>query len=313
MASATPENGKGGYRMTVLSEPIGALRQKENELKRRIAELKESRRALIEELRELRARRSSLIEKVRRDRETFRAMVERKRTLQDELAKVREERKESLERFREIREQVLKLKEEYKYLVSSVGMSERVLRRRIARLERRIETSPLNRDQERDLVMQISQYEAMLQNLNKAKALKRKILELMTEMERWRFFVRDSGERIGRIKEELNKLYDEITKKKEELESANKEIDLLTQQIKERSEKVDKIDEEMDRLRTDMMGVQEEIRKRFEATLESGKEVERKLKEKLAEEALEKYRNGEKLSIDELKLLMEMGLLERSV
>ncbi|MEM0191853.1 MAG: hypothetical protein QXJ48_01750 [Candidatus Korarchaeum sp.] len=298
--------------MTAVSESIGVLRQRENELKRKIAELRESRRTLIEELKVLRARRSELINKIRKDREIFRRIVERKRILQDELVKVREERREALERFREVRDQVLKLREEYRYIVSSVGIPEKVLRRRIARLERKIETFPLNRDQERDLVMQISQYEAMLQNLNKAKSLKRKILELMTEMEKWRFFVRDAGERIGKIREELNGLYDEIAKRREELESANKEIDTLTQEIKERSERVDKIDEEIDKLRADMTGIQEEIRKRFEATLESSKEVERKIKEKLAEEALEKYRSGEKLSIDELKLLMEMGLLDRS-
>lgn len=297
--------------MTVLSESIGALRQKENELKRKLAELREAKRTLIEELRDLRAKRLELIGRARKDRETFRSMIERKRVLQDELARVREERREALERFREVRDQVLKLKEEYKYLISSVGVSEKVLRRRIARLERKIETLPLNRDQERDLVMQISQYEAMLQNLNRAKSLRRRILELMTEMERWRFFVKDAGERIGKIKGELNDLYSDITKKRENLESINKEIDSLTQEIKERNEKVDKITEEIDRLKADMTGVQEEIKKRFEATIESGKEVERKIKEKLAEEALEKYRSGEKLSIDELKLLIEMGLLDR--
>jgi uncharacterized coiled-coil DUF342 family protein len=210
-----------------------------------------------------------------------------------------------------VRDEVIKLKEEYKYLVSSVGIPEKVLRRRIARLERRIETSPLNRDQERDIVMQISQYEAMLQNLNRAKSLKRKILELMTEMEKWRFFVRDAGERIGKIKEELNKVYDEITSRKEALEKMNKEIDELTEEIKKRSERVDKLSEEIEKIRADIMGIQEEIKKRFEATLASSKEAEKKIKEKLAEEALEKYRGGEKLSIEELKLLIEMGLLEK--
>ncbi len=297
--------------MAAVEEAIGTLKQKERELRRRLSELREQRRSLIEELKDLRSRRSELIEKIRERRAKLREKIEQKRKLQGELAKLREERQEALERFRQARDEALRIKKEYEEIVNSVGVPERVLRRRISRLERRIETSPLTKDQERDIVMQISHYEAMLQELNRAKALKRRFIEIMAEAERWRFFVRDSGEKIGKIKGQLKEIYEYITKEKEELDNIRSEIDELSSVINEKSSEVDRMKEEMDKIREEMKSVQEEIKKRFEKIVTSNKEVERKLKEKLAEEALEKYRAGEKLTIEELKVLMELGLLEK--
>ncbi len=297
--------------MAAVEEAISTLKQKERELRRKLSELRERRRSLIEELKELRSKRLELIEKIRERRAKLREKIEEKRKLQGELAKLREERKEALERFRQARDEALRIKKEYEEIVNSVGVPERVLRRRISRLERRIETSPLTKDQERDIVMQISQYEAMLQELNRAKSLKRKFIEIMAEAERWRFFVRDSGEKIGEIKGQLKEIYNYITKEKEELDKIRSEIDELSDIINEKSSEVDKMKEELDKIREEMRAIQEEIKKRFERIVTSNKEVERKLKEKLAEEALEKYKAGEKLTIEELKVLMELGLLEK--
>ncbi len=297
--------------MAAVEEAIGTLRQKERELRRRLSELRDERRSLIEELKSLRARRLKLIEEIKARRAKLREEIERKRKLQGELAKIREERKEALERFKQARDEALKIKKEYEDIINSIGVPERVLRRRISRLERRIETSPLTKDQERDIVMQISQYEAMLQELNRAKSLKRKFIEIMAEAERWRFFVRDSGEKIGKIKGELKGIYEYITKEKEELDRMREQIDKLSKEINEKSSEVDRMKEEMDKIREEMRSIQEEIKKRFEKMVTSNKEVERKLKERLAEEALEKYKAGEKLTIEELKVLMELGLLEK--
>ncbi len=297
--------------MAAIEETIGGLRQKEKELRRKLSELRNQRRSIIEELKELRAKRYELIREIKKRRAELREKIEEKREKQGKLAKLREERKEALERFKEAREEAMKIKEEYNDIVNSIGVPERVLRRRIARLERRIETSPLNRDQERDIVMQISQYEAMLQELNRAKSLKRKFIEVMAEAERWRFFVRDSGEKIGEIKGELKKIYDYITREKEELDKIKAKIEEISRIISEKSKKVDNLKEEMEKIREEMRGIQEEIRSRFEKIASSNKEVERKLKERLAEEALEKYKAGEKLTIEELKVLMELGLLEK--
>jgi len=301
----------GGDYMAAVEETIGTLKQKERELRRKLSELRDQRRSLIEELKELRAKRSELIDMIKERRAKLREVIEKKRELQDELAKLREERKEALERFKQARDEAMKIKQEYEDIVNSIGVPERVLRRRISRLERRIETSPLTKDQERDIVMQISQYEAMLQELNRAKSLKRKFIEIMAEAERWRFFVRDSGEKIGEIKNQLKEIYEHITQEKEELDKIRSEIDEISKVINEKSERVDKFKEEMDEIRGEIKGIQEEIRSRFERIATSNKEIERKLKEKLAEEALEKYKAGEKLTIEELKVLMELGLLEK--
>ncbi len=298
--------------MATVEGNVSVLRQRERELRQKLSELRDQRRPVIEELKELRAKRFSLIEEIKSKRAELREIIENKRKLQGELAKLREERKEAFEKFRQAKDEALKIKQEYEDIVNSVGVPERVLRRRISRLERRIETSPLTKDQERDMVMQISQYEAMLQDLNRAKALKRKLIEMMAEAEKWRFFVRDSGERIGKVKDQLKGIYESITKKKEELDKRREEIDGISKEINERSKHVDEMREEMEKIREKVRSIQEEIRHRFEKIISSNKEVERKLKEKLAEEAFEKYKAREKLTIDELKVLMELGLLEKS-
>ncbi len=297
--------------MATVEETVGTLKQRERELRQKLSDLRSQRRSLIEELKELRAKRSSLIEEIKDKRAKLREVIENKRKLQGELAKIRKEREEALEKFRQAKDEALKIRQEYEDLVSSVGVPERILRRRISRLERRIETSPLTKDQERDIVMQISQYEALLQDLNRAKALKRKLIEMMAEAERWRFFVRDSGEKIGEIKNQLKGIYEYITKEKEELDRRREEIDEISKIINEKSKHVDEMRNEMEKIREEIKSIQEEIRHRFEKIVSSNKETERKLKEKLAEEAFRKYKAGEKLTIDELKVLMELGLLEK--
>ena len=292
------------------AQDLDAIRQRIEEFRTKLRSIRDERRSLIEELKELRAKRRELIEKIRERRAKIRELIEERNKLREEIEKLFEERKKVIEEYRKARQEAMEIRNKYESLMAEVGVPERVLRRRIAALERRIETQPLSRDAERDLVVRISHLEAMLQTLMEAKKLKRKFIEIMAEAERWRFFIRDTGERIKALKSQVSEMNKQISDLIKELDEIRPEVDELSKEIEEKSNKVDEMKAQMDAIFQDLTAARETLKKAYEETYAATKQVEEQLKSKLAQEALEKYKSGGKLTLEELKALIEAGYLE---
>ncbi|RLG48976.1 MAG: hypothetical protein DRO06_00295 [Thermoproteota archaeon] len=293
-------------------EVIADLRHKLGELRARLRQIRDERRKIIEELRGLREERRKLIEEAKAKRKQLRELIAKRNELREKLKELKEERREALERFREARDQAMKLKEQYQSIISEVGVPEKVLRRRIAILERRIETQPLSKDVEREIVMRIGHLEAQLQALIEAKSIRRKYIEAMAEAERWRFFVRDSSERMREIFSEISKLNETISSIIGELDELRSKIDEISSVINEKNEVVDEMKKEMDAIFQEIVETQGKIREIHRGAEEALREVEERILKRLAEEALEKYKAGEKLTLEELRALIEAGYLPGS-
>ncbi len=293
--------------MEAAEETVDVLRQRLHDLRSRLRSIRDERAGIIEELKSLRQKRREMIDRVRSMREEARELIERRREIWREIDEIKRQKEEALSNYRKARETAEEWKRKYDDVVSEVGVPERVLRRRIAALERRIETQSLSIDVERELVMRIGHLEAQLQSLVAAKEFRRKYIEAMAEAERWRFFVRDANERIKERRSQLRELSGQISSIMKELDSTRAEIDKLTEEIAEKNKKVDEMKAEMDVIFKQIQEVRQKMKEIYSVETETVREAEERIRKRLAEEAREKYRAGEKLSFEELKALMETG------
>ncbi|MDK2464259.1 MAG: hypothetical protein QI223_05760 [Candidatus Korarchaeota archaeon] len=294
------------------AQDLDDLRRRVEDLRAKLLSIRDERRAIIEDLKGLREKRRELIEQVRSKRAKIRELIEERKKIREEVEKLFEERRKVIEEYRKAKKEATEIKNRYESLMAEVGVPERVLRRRIAALERRIETQPLSRDAERDLVVRISHLEAQLQTLMEAKKLKRRYIEIMAEAERWRFFIRDTGEKIKELKAKISEINGEISELIRELDEIRPQIDELSKEIEEKSGKVDEMKARMDELFQQITQTREFLKKAYEDMQAAARLTEEQIKTRLAQEALEKYKAGEKLTLEELRALMEAGLLEGS-
>ncbi len=294
------------------AQDLDVLRRRVEDLRAKLLSIRDERRAIIEDLKSLREKRRELIEQVRSKRAKIRELIEERKKIREEVEKLFEERRKVIEEYRKARQEATEIKDKYESLMAEVGVPERVLRRRIAALERRIETQPLSREAERDLVVRISHLEAQLQTLMEAKKLKRRYIEIMAEAERWRFFIRDTGEKIKELKAKISEINGEISQLIKELDEIRPQIDELSKEIEEKSRKVDEMKAQMDELFQEITQTRELLKKVYEDVQAAARMTEEQIKTRLAQEALEKYKAGEKLTLEELRALMEAGLLEGS-
>lgn len=281
---------------------IEDLRGDLKQIQQQIWATREERSGLIEEIRDRRAKRRELISQIKKNRSSARELIDKKRSSQAQYADLREKRKEILDKFEEAKDLAAKLKKENEEVLSSVPLSERELRRRIGGLERRIETGSVSMDQERDFVMRIGYYEAMLKEHSRAKELRRQHLSAAAETEKWKFFLRESahqlretGTKIGELKEGIGKLI-------AGLDELGKSVDEANEEIRLRSKKVDELREQLNSLFEKLHEIREKIRK-------MAQEREKGVYEQMAERAKVKLKKGEKMDMEELLALVKTGEL----
>ncbi|GEM_PF-902697 len=290
--------------MDTVTQSIEELRESLTNTREAIRKLKAQRRSVIEEIRSLREKRREIINKIREERKRVRELIEEKRRAQEEYAELQKERNEVLETYKKAKELAMRLKNEYEEIISSIPISERELRRRISALERRIETGRLTVEQEREIVMRIGYFEAMLGEYARARKIKKEHLEAAAEAGRWRFFLNESSVRLREKGREIADLKKKIGEAINSLDQLSGEIEKLDEEISKKSKEADELRAQLNSLFEKLRELRENIKKIIQ---EREKKVEEEIIEEVAVIAKQKLKMGEKLDIGELMALVKTG------
>ncbi len=270
------------------------------ELRNKIMEIKDQRRSLIEEIKELRAQRRRLIEEKRTYTTRLKELKERRAELLDELNKLKEERDKLREQLNSKREQLRIARE----LAAKEGNLARIslkrLQRRLEELEWKQMTTVLPPHEEERLIAEISRLEDLIDRVRRAKQQFLSVMELEAEIKSLRLRYSDVVSKINEIRERIGEIKNEMQALIQKIEEYNSKIDALGREIEERSAIVNDLNKQLDQLypeyREIMIKLKElKIAKQYRITVEA--------LEKRRKEVLEKYKRGEPLTLDELKIL----------
>ncbi|MEB2836404.1 MAG: hypothetical protein GSR80_001560 [Desulfurococcales archaeon] len=270
------------------------------EYREKIISIKDQRRTLVEENRKLRAQRRRLIEEKRQLTSRLQEVRRKRNELMEQLRQLKSERdkiREELEKKREQLQLARKLAEKEGDLAK---LSLKRLQRRLEDLEWRQMTSVLPPEAEKRIVEEISRLEELIERVRKAKQQVLSIMELEAEVKALRLKNRDLTQRINEIRESIGEVKREIQSLVERIEEYNKKIDALSEEINERSAILDDLSRQLDLLyavyREIMVKVRElKLARQYRMSLE---ELEKRRKE-----VMEKYKRGEPLSLQELRIL----------
>jgi uncharacterized coiled-coil DUF342 family protein len=269
-------------------------------LGQRIDTLAAQRLDMINEYRRLDQRRRDIrkeirdfTEKINADRKTLDEHYERMGTFKNN-------RRELLSKIREIKVKSTEVEKVLKGFEKTVPKGGEALNDRLKKVEWKLQTERLSRDEEKQLVGIVKEIETKLRTWKKAYSTKQELTNLLDqikalkakldEMNRFRAEtdpdVKAKHERVATMLNQRHQLFQEI----EEINNSLIELDT----------NITKATQDLDSLRGQRRNQLEGRRSR---DYESNKAKTRQLVDRARDDARKKYEQGEKLSLDELKLV----------
>jgi uncharacterized coiled-coil DUF342 family protein len=218
------------------------------------------------------------------------------------LKTVKEERREKrADAIEQLKGQRLKIKATS---TTRATRSSKSLEDEIAEIDWNIQTEPHSLEEEKKLVDQVKALEIQLQAHKKIEQLKGKIYGLGAEAQTLKDEIKTDSDKILELAEQSQKFHEKMIEGLEKAKTLKMEADENHRKYVENREKakachikfVEKL-EQVKALRAAIRQKEEEEKSRQQADL----------KRKVEEEALDKLKQGKKMSFDEFKILAEQG------
>jgi len=295
---AREERKEQGQQPTELDED--KLMERIEKLREQIMTIKDQRRQLIEEVRNLRAQRRQLIEERSKLIARMKELKEERSKLMEELNKLRTERDQLREQLNTKREQLKVARAIAEKEGGLAKISLRKLQRRLEELEWKQMTTVMPPYEEQRIIDEISRLEELIDRVRRAKQQYLSVMELEAEVRALRLRLSDVISRMNEIREKIGVIKNEMQELALKIDEYNKKINALNSKINEHSSIIDDLTKQLDEVyseyREAMIKLKEiKIAKRHRITVEM---LEQKRKE-----VIEKYKRGEPLSLEELKIL----------
>ncbi|MEM1836823.1 MAG: hypothetical protein QW259_03445 [Pyrobaculum sp.] len=293
-----------------------------------------NKRVLLEEIRKQLAEIRSFIEgkrnQIQKTRELINSLVEKKSKTIEQIRNLRNELLQiniSLQKYREkivVYRNLLSTLNEY---AGGKVLEKEKLKRIIEQLEYFFETSPTNPEWERQFIKYISQIEKELNILDSMEKVKAHLSELKSQADEYKNRREAIRAEVARLVQDLVTIKQELS----QLKSTRQEIYKTLAQLKEKREELKKKREEIrseilqlalrrKELREKKRALQEELEKynillkayelseRNKARAAARADAMQNLKER-AEALYNKLLSGERLTHEEIKILIEAGYL----
>ncbi len=213
-----------------------------------------------------------------------------------------QELKEKLERYEGSEEEAEKIK-------TKTSAPPHILRRKIRELDWTLQTSVLDLKREREIIEQVAELEAELKTSEDAQQKRQDNARSRTEIEDLRLLMNahhNSVLEFARLSQEENQrmieAYAEVDSLRKRADEAHRRYLETRREADETHRRFIEARQENGRLRKEIGDVR--IRQRVEKI----QALEQRLEEK-ASTALEKFKRGERLTMEEFSLLMKRGLL----
>lgn len=284
-----------------------SLEERIAELDRELAALKEERDRLNSEARKWAEKRDSIHEQIKGLRAEVADLKGKRDALNREVQSLKDLRGKAQAERREKRDKMLGLREQLRGLREERPPRDmREIEREIEGLDWKIQTSSLSLEEEKELVGRVRNLEAQLTIHRQIQGLKDRLDELQKEMEalnaEGELHHKKLSELAGQSQnfhEEMLKTLERIRVLREEADSAHQKYVTIKQQARALRPKHAELSQQIALLRQELRQAEEEREK----------ERLKGLRRELEKRALEKWKRGEKLTLDEFKVLTEKGIL----
>ena len=283
---------------------LAEIEAKAREYQRERDELNERTSLLARERNELNRKANEFFQEIRK-------LKDSDHDISIELNRLRFEKEDNFEQLAQIREELKPLQEAFEKIKGkeNLGIPYHSLRREQRDLEWRLQTSVLKMEEERSLVERIAEIQRRLKPVEEQENLRTEIIKRRKQSRALRARIDFIKTRIPELLAQSRPLREKINELYEEVNEIRKAADEKHAQFLEAKEQADakhqKFIEKLKRVkfcREQLSGAKGAMRRKRS-------ETSRKIINQTAESAFKKWKNGEKLTMDEFKLLVQKGLL----
>ena len=289
---------------------LDALKAELAHLRKEMSPTKDDLRKLRSKAREYRFKRDDLNYLVKSLSAEIKDRREERDTLNEEVRLQKAIRQALWENIQEL---VSQLRNLIDAMPQSLTKKQSFLSRREKELDWRLQTTPLSLTQERDLVQEIAEIEAQLDDIRKFQVqqtevdkIKQKIGKLRNEADGTHIIVRETADKAQTIHETM---IDHLRKIDESRKAADQFHENFIKEMQTIALKSSEIDQQQERFNK----IYAEVKKRDKSDFDQRRKSERRkvddLRKKKIDEAEEKMKTGGKLTFDEYFLLHESEIL----
>ncbi len=284
-----------------------SLEERIAELDRELAALKEERDRVNSEARKWSEKRDSIHEQIRGLRAEVADLRGKRDALNREVQRLKGLRGKAQAERREKRDQMSKLREKLRGLIEKrPPRSMRETEKAIEGLEWKIQTSSLSLEEEKELIGQVKLLEAQLLIHRKIQRLKDRLTGLQKEREALKAEAELNHEKLSELAGQSQTFHEEMLKALERIRALREEADGAHQKYVAIKQKAQPLRQRHAELSQQIALLRQEL---HQAEEERGKERIQALQRELEKRALEKWKRGEKLTLEEFKVLVEQGIL----
>jgi len=275
---------------------------------------------LAEQLRETRDRLNRESQELVKERDRLNALVaewlakarvhrEKRDEYNRKVAEFKRKREEIYQKLKTKIDERQLTEEEAQRIRSTVSAPAHVLRRKIRELDWMLQTSILDLKREREIIQQIEKLEAELRIAEKAREKRQESARARNEIETLRLVMNahhNSVLEFARLSQEENQRMIEAYA---EVDALRKRADEAHRKYLETRRRADEAHRKYLETRQEAARLRKEIGEyRVRQRLEKLRALEKRLEQKTSD-ALEKFKRGERLTMEEFSLLMKRGLL----
>ncbi|MCS7137202.1 MAG: hypothetical protein NZ941_02400 [Candidatus Caldarchaeum sp.] len=282
-------------------ENISAVEEEIFQIRARLAELRKKKVEYEEEVTKSVEKRDKIHARIKEIKEKNSAYLERVAQLREELVQLRSKLDEVVKKINEKRNEKESLLST-QIADNAKGYTGQELIRRMRDLEERIETEILRPEEEKKIYEELRQLNKLLAEVQKREGVAEKLRELNASTAPLYEEAKSLREQIKRKREELQAARDAIQSVKDLIQQLKPEADIHHNAFLEAKKKAQMCEAEEILLVSRLVELQEFVKKSRELEMRTREYM---MKEKIKTRALEKLSQGEKLSFEEMKLLME--------
>ena len=289
-----------------------------DEKRETLTTLRLRRKELIDRLHELNNKRNELRSQRDKKNKEARELFDEARVCKEKRDQINEEvqvRKQMRDILREDADKIGKRIVELGSQMKNMGVPKnRRVGDRIRRLERQLETTPfLTKEMEKQTLTQLEELSSEFEKLEQFKDLRSEFREIQTKLRHMQTEIKTYHTSVTTLAQE-SQIHQEkmleatkgAKKIKEEADESHAEVIALSATISGIRKELDGLTGEVKKLSNEL-GAEIQAARRARKT--EAKRVREQRLDSKAEEILVRYKDGESLTLDEFKVLMERGLI----
>ncbi len=277
---------QGEVDLEALSQKIDTLATQRSDMINEYRRLDQRRRDIRKEIRDF-------TEKINVDRKTLDEHYEKMGTFKNN-------RRELLSKIREIKAKSTEVEKVLKGFEKTVPKGGEALNDRLRKVEWKLQTERLSRDEEKQLVSIVKDIETKLKTWKKAYSTKQELTNLLDQIKVLKAKLDDMNRSRAETDPDVRAKHERVATMLNQRHQLFQEIEDINNSLIELDANITKATQDLDALRGQRRNQVEGRRSR---DYESNKAKTRQLVDRARDDARKKYEQGEKLSLDELKLV----------